>query len=39
MATPTEDNAKRLEKINRYLMIGIAILIIAVILLLVIDFA
>jgi len=34
-----EDNARRLEKINRYLMIGIAVLVITVVLLLVIDFA
>jgi len=39
MSGVTEDNAQRLEKVNRYLMVGIALLVIAVILILIEDFA
>lgn len=38
MSNVTESGAERLEKINRYLMIAVALLVISVILLLIIDF-
>ena len=38
MSNITESGAERLEKINRYLTIAVALLVISVILLLVVDF-
>lgn len=39
MENPAEDNVRRLERINRYLMIGAVALVIAIVFLAIIDFA
>jgi hypothetical protein len=38
MQDPMEQNARRLEKINRYLMISAIVLVISIIILVIVDF-